>query len=615
MTMKHLLALLAVSAILCGCQNSSGLTNRDDLTVPSESAFYQEEKGLYAPGSAIELATSGAVKAYPLPFPDACGIRMLGDDLLIFSGREQTTLTVLSGTDLTVSASLTLEGVLSSEDPSLRFGRDEFSFFLESTGETLVVTNGLKPITRIPAPEELMGIPILSSDRSTLYYCTDSALFAWDLKDDIHRPLKQLSYSHQTLQGLHMEDSVLQCRVQDGETLFLSTRDGKLLASHRGGIRLTTQQSRFYGCYPTGIAQGLIFGDGNGETAALIPEDIGAKCTFLPGCHGAVTVSTPAGGKVYLNHYDLATGLCLAALTLPESQYPLAVADGPEKQVALLTVDPEFGCETLYLWNPAAAPAVSQTVYTGRHYTPENPDLEQLEQCLRYAEELSEKYGIRVKIWKDAVAVQPWDYVFEAEHVPQVCMQELEALDRRLSQYPRQILSETASHFSSLSICLVRAITGVREHSGLEDATGIQFVSGTDAYVVLAAGEFSDRALYHELFHVMETHMWGNCSAFDRWEELNPSGFKYDYSYITNQTRDAGVYLQPTSRAFADTYSMSFPKEDRARIWENAMLPGNKTLFQSPTMQRKLAAVCKGIRDAYGLKDWESPLVWEQYLE
>ena len=60
---------------------------------------------------------------------------------------------------------------------------------------------------------------------------------------------------------------------------------------------------------------------------------------------------------------------------------------------------------------------------------------------------------------------------------------------------------------------------------------------------------------------------------------------------------------------------MSFPKEDRARIMEYAMLPDMAHLFRAPIMQKKLAALCAGIREAYGLKKSEETFLWEQYLE
>jgi hypothetical protein len=59
---------------------------------------------------------------------------------------------------------------------------------------------------------------------------------------------------------------------------------------------------------------------------------------------------------------------------------------------------------------------------------------------------------------------------------------------------------------------------------------------------------------------------------------------------------------------------MNYLKEDRARVLENAMLPGKQEVFQSEYMQRKLTAICTGLREAYGLKKHPEVLPWEQYL-
>ena len=58
---------------------------------------------------------------------------------------------------------------------------------------------------------------------------------------------------------------------------------------------------------------------------------------------------------------------------------------------------------------------------------------------------------------------------------------------------------------------------------------------------------------------------------------------------------------------------MSFPREDRARILEYAMTPGNEAVFASETMQRKLATLCQGIRQAFDLEA-DQICLWEQYL-
>ena len=191
----------------------------------------------------------------------------------------------------------------------------------------------------------------------------------------------------------------------------------------------------------------------------------------------------------------------------------------------------------------------------------------------------------------------------------------MEPLITCLSRYPKALLTETAAHFDSLKLCLVQSVTGIAGENSLSTATGIQFLNGSDAHVVLAAGEYMEQALYHELFHVMETHILSHSSALDRWNELNPAGFSYDLDHSANARRNSGVYLDTETRAFIDTYSMSFPREDRARIFEYAMLEDSGHLFASKIMQQKLRAICTGIREAYGLEKSKDIFPWEQYLQ
>ena len=143
----------------------------------------------------------------------------------------------------------------------------------------------------------------------------------------------------------------------------------------------------------------------------------------------------------------------------------------------------------------------------------------------------------------------------------------------------------------------MREIIGSAESGSVSRANGIQFMNGTDAYIVLAAGGTSEKALYHELYHVMETYILGNSIALDQWAKLNPVGFEYDYDYLANAQRDGSEFLQPDTRSFVDTYSMSYPKEDRARIFEYAMTAGNEPLFAASPLQYKLKCC---VRDTGG---------------
>ena len=614
--MKHILPVLLLLCLLCGCGREAPV--REPAALPETTSVPAEaSRGLYDAGSVLEAKYGGALRAYPLRgFSEVTGFRAMGEDLLVFSGDQVTNLVLLTGEDLHAAASVTLDCFLSPRDPSLQTGDGELSFFDPVTRETLVLDKGLKQVSHISAPQDLVGTPILSSDRNTLYYCSASAVRAWDLESVIRRTLKEMACPELTALRLHAGDSVLQCTLTEGETerhLFLSAETGRLLYERKGEMTLSTFDGRYYAAFPTGMTQALLFGEGEQPPLALTPGEITADCVFLPRRNGAVSVFAAGSRELRLDYYDLDSGVRRAALTLETDSRPLAL-EGTSGGVYILIYSGDYGCDAIYRWDFGGTDVEDPAVCTGPYYTAQSPDLEGLARCQAYAAELSQRFGVEILVWKDAVAEQPWDYDLEPEYLVSVIQRELKLLEQRLSYYPGNILPDTASHFTGLRICLVRAITGTAESGSLDSATGLQFLIGTDAYVALAAGEYSDRALYHELFHVMETHILNESIAFDQWDALNPAGFSYDYDYRANAQRDAGVYLEGENRAFVDTYSMSFPKEDRARIMEYAMLSGNQELFRGQIMQEKLKTLCQGIREAYGLKKSSETFLWEQYL-
>ncbi len=226
-------------------------------------------------------------------------------------------------------------------------------------------------------------------------------------------------------------------------------------------------------------------------------------------------------------------------------------------------------------------------------------DQQDLTDLRREAAALEAEYGITLLLGEEA-ALQP---SLTPELAEPVLQQGLTALEQALAPFPPGLLKQTAAHFSGLTICLVRSV----------DTEG-QFLLDGHAYIALSIGPDLSRELNHNLFHWMETHILTETSAFDRWETLNPAGFQYDFDFAANARRDAGVYLFEAHRCFVDTYSMSFPREDRARILEYAMESGKEGLFQPPAMQKKLQTLCAGIREAFSLEEEES-FLWEQYLE
>ena len=612
--------LILLCLLLAGC---SGKAEETAAPVPTEAVPVSAAPpaGFHDPDNPLQAQYNGALRAYPLDIPGVTGMKTMGSDVLIFSDTDvSTVITRLSGEELYIAATVRLGFPLGADDPSLRVTDSAVSFFDPVNRQTVVLDGSLKEIMHIPAPEDLVGTPLLSDSRDALYYCTETGIYVRNLETGISRIIKEACFASQSVTGLQLNDTVLQCLVSvdegDDRTLLLSTENGQLLYEGAGDMTMTSRGSSYYLSFPDGCIQAMVFGQEEESPRALTPAELSGQGYFLENFADAVTARAGSDGEIRLDYYDLDTGLRSGSLTIPGANLPVSVEKAADSLVYILTYDMGYGRETVYRWDPDAPEfAVSdETVYTGPYYTVIEPDYHGLVWCQSYAKSIGEKYGIEVLLWEDAMAVQPWDYDFEIEYLVPVLKRELEWLEQRLANFPESVLKESAAHFSSVKICLVRKITGTAESGSLDGADGVQFFDGADAYIALAAGETSEKALYHELYHVMETHILGNSIALDQWAKLNPVGFEYDYDYLANAQRDGSEYLQPDTRSFVDTYSMSFPKEDRARILEYAMTEGNEELFAASPLQFKLKTLCQGIREAYGLKKSPESYLWEQYL-
>ena len=601
--MKHLIAVL-LCLLLCGCGQEISPVLPE--TLPEETAT-DLTAGLYDPDHPIEETYPGLVRAYPLPLDEVQGILPLGKDILVLSGQDNTTLTRFTGETLQKIASITLDFPLHPEDPSLQIHENGISFFDTNHQATIRLDPLFQEIYRIPGPMGLSGKPILAENEENLYYCTSWSVVSWELKTGIRRTIKEMAYETQELTKLHLEDQILECTIRDqGRTskLYLSSDQGLEQKRLSEDCHLYTREDRYFATITSGFQKLLIYGTSPDAPALLLPPENWDQQFYLPQDHGVVAASA-SGQEVTLDYYELNTGILRTSITLETNQKPKSIVNSKDHGVYILT---RYGdADILYRWDPLRqAPDVTHAASFKAAY---HTDPQSMADCENYARVIGETYGITVRIGQAAVSLQPWDYQFQPEMLAPVIGKELRLLEKRLANYPKTVLDQTKSHFSGLTICLVRSITGTGDSATLTSATGIQFFNDTEAYVVITAGTYSEQALYHELYHVMETHILTESTALDQWEALNPANFTYN-----ENTQDSEIYLKGETRAFADHYSMTSPKEDRARVLEYAMLSGKQERFQSEYMQRKLTAICTGIREAYKLKKHPEALPWEQYL-
>ena len=252
----------------------------------------------------------------------------------------------------------------------------------------------------------------------------------------------------------------------------------------------------------------------------------------------------------------------------------------------------------MYRWDVAMTAVADETVYTELRYTRENPNTEGLAQCQSRLQKLRDTYGISLYIWQEA-AEQTADYTAEEEYRVSVTNDALDQIEALLQQFPENFVKD----MGDVSFYMVKELEDGQPHK--------QYWEGASCRVAFSTKEPAKSFLIG-LGAALDTKILGNSREFDDWDKLNPKGFKYTYDYEKNAQRETvKKYLD----AFINQDSMSFPTEDRSRIFAYAILPEGAEYFTHDDLQDKLIRVCEGIREAF---DWEESTTifpWEQYLE
>lgn len=574
--------------------------------------------GLYLPDSDMELATEGVLQIYPLGHIDARGIRFMGDDILVFSGTDSTVLTLLTGEDRYISADRELDCSLSPDSPGVSVTREGISYYDAAAGVLVILDKKLEETESIPIPNHPAAAAL---DRNRVYYCTGDGLRVLEPESGIDRLLKQMSFPHQDLTGIHRDGTVLECsiRYEDGTSrlLYLSADNGSLLYETDGPLFLHTENDFYFSIRSDGNYRELLSGSSHYGPSLLVTDHKNPLIEPVSGSPSAIIAMPDADGQsTLLDYYDLESGHQPYQIIAPGSIQPRSIlADPSEKALWFLYRDARQA-DILCRWNLTRSETADSLSYLRPRSTSEAPDREGLQHCQTEAAAIGEKHGVRILFWQDAVCRPPGGHTLIPEYQVPLIESCLKQLDQLLSRYPAGFLKEAATNTGNgyLTICLVRAIeadpgSGVADH-----ACSLQYWDDqANAYLAVAAADSMEQALHHGLFHFLESHLLCNSKSCDDWQHLNPKGFDYAYDYTLNLSRDDPDLLSGENRAFTDCFAMSYPREDRARVMEYAMAPGQGNCFSSAAMQKKLRTLCLGIREAFSLAPG-TVYPWEQYL-
>ena len=603
--------LLVLVLLLCGCTQDTA-----EPTAPTEDINQSTNvtTGLYVPDSAIEQATDGAVRGFQLE-DGYYGCVMFDDELILMRKvGEEGTFALYRGENLEEVRTISLGKNVIPTHAQIQINAQGIGYFDSENKDVVFLNRDFVETGRMHLPAELQGDAWLSPDWKMVYYCTDQGIYAMNLRTGISRLLKEQNAFSQQITGGFGNGEVLRYELEitkgQKQILLINTETG--LAMQEGtylNALMTKDEQYFLNQTDRGVHQ-LRFGDGQ-DHQILWPAEENAQPEMLFANQAVVMVQRGESG-ISLVYYDLQTGTRAAAITLADVSEVWSVQGDGKKGIWLLGVDAS-GKTWLYHWNTDKSATGDAIDYTAPRYTREEPDTEGLAQVVQKATEIGNLFGVDILVWKDAAATAPADQLFTEEHITQLYDLYLSKLEQALSIFPEGFF--TQSSMKKLQIALVQKIAGEPAWGTLAETDCVQFLNDKTPVVAVTLGENFERNLYHGVYLYMETRLLSKSAALYEWFRINPTDFEYDNNYVTNLERTDTKYIEGDNRYFINLFSMSYAKEDRATIFEYACMPDNEEYFQAPVIQEKLRRICKGIREAYGLKKAETAFLWEQYLK
>lgn len=487
------------------------------------------------------------LRCYPLDTAN-CRFLAFGTDLLLLRPGENATLSRYAGRGLTLSAwaDVPRNGVPCRGGESIGCYDPE--------GQTLLLFG--PDLT----PEDSFSLPGCADTPRLLgtkaYYCTPEALMELDTETGLRRTLRQQEGLR--LCALLPQEDMAVCAL-DGAAKQLCIRiaDGSLAEESPPILAAAEFGNGEHVALKLGFLHCLYLG----QTELVLPTGW-EFLEFLPTMNAALLCSP----EKELGIYDLSTGNCMASLPLAER--PEAVAVTTDGRVF-------FQCGSrLFQWEPQVRSRRDSRISITPLYTPQQPDKKGLAQCRQRGAYLENQYGVRVLLNTDAVQVAPKGCILEPEHLRPAIAQALAGVETALGRFPSALVKSAFSGTGRTYLCPVRSIL-----VGGEALGSLQFWSGRDCYIAVAASAQGEKAALEAFLPLVDRQVLMKCGAYDAWPADTPQA----------------------------------AQAERCSLLYQAMQPGNRELFLDAVLQNRLRTLCAGLRQTFGLSAGQA-LVWEQYL-
>lgn len=251
---------------------------------------------------------------------------------------------------------------------------------------------------------------------------------------------------------------------------------------------------------------------------------------------------------------------------------------------------------------------------------------EELQPLLARRKEIEDKHGIVISIGKECSSMNGGYAVCALEDYETV-KQSLDILDEELSKYPDNFLEQIKYNgYDTIHFYIASTLIGMGY--GLDYAGGFQNEVGNEMLITIDCTVPDDArtTVHHELSHIIDDFIDAK-AGFDEneWKSFNvvteayADLYTYDYGLFGYDGMEKYIfdfsYDDNSESCFVDCYSMTFPTEDRARIWESVMMMEEASVDfeQSPILTEKLNYYAQCVRQVFDTTGWEN-VIWERYL-
>lgn len=244
------------------------------------------------------------------------------------------------------------------------------------------------------------------------------------------------------------------------------------------------------------------------------------------------------------------------------------------------------------------------------------------------ADAMEEKYGVEIYIGEEC-----GNYAGGYSSAPYIGYENveyaLEKFEYALSKYPEGFFKQfDDSYNKGLHVYLAGELRGVADDvldlaGGFKDTENSKII----LYINCDFSHMIESTFHHELCHAIDEKIINAdleretpLLSDEVWGALNPMpdmytftydeyGFDDNYKYVY----DIGMYDSLSDVYFIDSYAMTYPTEDRARIFEAIMGDIYMIDFETtPHLQEKITYFSECMRQTFDTTGWED-VHWERY--